>query len=103
EILSEGIGHPKLSAALFRFYRRRSGGDGETSAKTDPDAGDSPVNDPWLQAIAIKAEIEEGASVLMGNWEYLSALDKMVFLKQVPLFSEISVEELGRVAGIAVE
>lgn len=41
--------------------------------------------------------------MLMESWEYLSALDKMVFLRQVPLFSEISVEELGRVAGIAVE
>lgn len=104
EILSEGIGHPKLSAALFQFYRRRSGGDEETER---PDGGGTeqaaPVNDPWLQAIAIKAGIVEGASVLMNNWEYLSELDKMVFLKQVPLFNEISVEELGRVAGIAVE
>jgi len=105
EILSEGIGHPKLSAALFQFYSRRSDKDGETEAGPDGiGAGSvSPVNDPWMQAIAIKAGIAEGESVLMGNWEYLSALDKMVFLKQVPLFSEISVEELGRVAGIAVE
>jgi ATP/ADP translocase len=99
EILSEGIGHPKLSAALFQYYRQRSGGDGDAG----PADGGSPVNDPWMQAIAIKAGIVEGASVLMESWEYLSALDKMVFLRQVPLFSEISVEELGRVAGIAVE
>ena len=105
EILSEGIGHPKLSAALFQFYRQRSAGDGGNAAKPEANAAEreAPMNDPWLQAIAIKAGIEEGASVLMESWEYLSALDKMVFLRQVPLFSEISVEELGRVAGIAVE
>src|SRR5690606_8892422 len=59
------------------------------------------VEDAWLQAIAVKAE--EGETVLTNRWEYLSALDKMVFLKQVPLFENISIEELGRVAGIALE
>ena len=39
----------------------------------------------------------------MNNWEYLSTLDKIVFLKQVPLFQDISVEELGRIASIAHE
>lgn len=106
EILSEGIGHPKLSAALFHFYGQQSAGaDGHGAAKqqaAEPENA-AAVNDPWLQAMAIKAGIVEGASVLMDNWEYLSALDKMVFLKQVPLFQEISIEELGRVAGIAVE
>ena len=107
EILSEGIGHPKLSAALYRYYRRRfdSGGEAEPAAKpADSGAEDGgAVNDPWMQAMAIKAGIVEGASVLMERWEYLSALDKMVLLRQVPLFGEISVEELGRVAGIAVD
>src|SRR5690606_27659397 len=61
------------------------------------------VTDPWLQALAIKVGAVEGESLLMQNWEYLSTLDKIVFLKQVPLFHEISIEELGRIASISNE
>jgi len=61
------------------------------------------VSDAWMQAIAVKSGVMEGEALLMRQWEYLSALDKMVFLRQVSLFEQISVEELGRLAGIAHE
>ncbi|MCI3920994.1 HEAT repeat domain-containing protein [Paenibacillus sp. TRM 82003] len=114
EILSEGLGDARLSAALLSFYRQDQlmqetfeqppGGakGGWRGASADAPARPS-VSDAWLQAIAIKAGAEEGEASLVSRWEYLSALDKMVFLKQVPLFEKISIEELGRVAGIAHE
>lgn len=114
EILSEGLGDARLSAALLSFYREdqlmqetfeRPAGTGRGGWRgASGDAPERPnVTDAWLQAIAMKAGAEEGEASLVSRWEYLSALDKMVFLKQVPLFENISIEELGRVAGIANE
>jgi hypothetical protein len=100
EILSEGLGNARLTAALLEFYVKRTAPPIESN---DPAMTEAAVSDPWLQAIAIRAGAAEGASDLVNNWEYLSALDKIVFLKQVPLFKEISIEELGRVASIANE
>lgn len=103
EILSEGLGDPKLSAALLSYYRNDFR-EGTADARTGETPSQQPdVADAWLQAIAMKSGAEEGEAALMSRWEYLSALDKMVFLKQVPLFENISIEELGRVAGIAHE
>ncbi|WP_309120028.1 MFS transporter [Paenibacillus sp.] len=102
EILSEGLGDARLSAALLAFYRYDQ--TMRVAAEPGESSGAPPVvTDAWLQAIAVKAKAEEGEAAFMSRWEYLSALDKMVFLKQVPLFENISLEELGRVAGIANE
>jgi len=116
EILSEGLGNARLSAALLNHYRKRfaaftAAPDGRAereasaaSERVEGEAGSAPsASDPWLQALAVKAGLAKGESALVSNWEYLSALDKIVFLKQVSLFREISLEELGRVASIAVE
>lgn len=133
EILSEGIGNARLSAALLNHYRKRLLQPQDDSAAEQTAAHDAAqaaamavdqakdqsaaaaegtrepaeapaaANDPWLQALAMKAGLAKGESELMSSWEYLSALDKIVFLKQVSLFHEISLEELGRVASIAVE
>ncbi|MBM7568302.1 cyclic nucleotide-binding domain-containing protein [Paenibacillus sacheonensis] len=108
EILSEGLGNAKLAAALLAFYQRRGqpvkGRGGSGSQLPDEALNlDEAITDPWLQAIAIKSGAAEGATALVNNWEYLSALDKIVFLKQVPLFQDISIEELGRIASIAHE
>jgi len=100
EILSEGLGDARLATALLSFYRmeQQAGPSGPTA---DGEDRKPVVTDAWLQAIAVKARAEEGEATLMSSWEYLSALDKMVFLKQVPIFENISIEELGLVAGIA--
>jgi len=130
EILSEGLGDSRLSSALLAFYRQDPSTEGafeqaagrqaglretarenvrETVREADSREGAQKelsrpnVADAWLQAIAMKAGAVEEEASLVSRWEYLSALDKMVFLKQVPLFENISIEELGRVAGIANE
>ncbi|MEF2245408.1 MULTISPECIES: cyclic nucleotide-binding domain-containing protein [unclassified Paenibacillus] len=100
EVLSENLGNARLSGALLGFYRQQA----DESMQPDDHNGDqSEVTDSWLQAIAIKAGAGDGGELLMNNWEYLSALDKITFLKQVPLFQNISIEELGRIASIARE
>ena len=103
EILSEGLGHSKLNNALLAFYKRQSEGRAHSAAQQAGDGLEEDMTDPWLQALAVKSGAAEGGELLMGNWEYLSALDKMTFLKQVPLFKDISIEELSRIAGIANE
>jgi HEAT repeat protein/ATP/ADP translocase len=103
EILSEGLGNSKLDSTLLAFYRERAYTEGTSSRKQSMESFEGEVTDPWLQALAVKSGAVEGGVLLMNNWEYLSALDKIVFLKQVSLFQEISIEELGRVASIAHE
>lgn len=103
EILSEGLGHSKLNNALLAYYRRQSDNRQQGSEQQAADSSGEEMSDPWLQALAVKSGAAEGGELLMGNWEYLNALDKMMFLKQVPLFKDISIEELGRIASIAYE
>ncbi|THF76866.1 cyclic nucleotide-binding domain-containing protein [Cohnella fermenti] len=108
EILSEGLGNAKLAAALLSYYQNATDSATMTARAADaaPESSEDPfdaLTDPWLQAIAIKSGAAEGASILTNNWEYLSTLDKIVFLKQIPLFQDISIEELGRIASIAHE
>lgn len=101
EVLAEGYGEKALSDGLLHYYRERMNID---LAKPVHDSSwFEHIKDPWLQAIAIKSGAEKGEQLLMSNWEYLSSIEKIVFLKQVPLFEKISIEELGRIASIAEE
>lgn len=101
EVLAEGYGEKALSDGLLHYYRERTNND---HAKPVHDSSwFEHIKDPWLQAIAIKSGAEKGEQLLMSNWEYLSSIEKIVFLKQVPLFEKISIEELGRIASIAEE
>ncbi len=98
EILSEGLGHPRLAAALLHFYQDRHiavkgsyDQDQNSQAQETAAAIEAGNTDPWLQAIAVKADVMEGETALVENWDYLKALDKIVFLKQVPLFEAIPI------------
>ena len=108
EILSEGMNHPRLAGALLLYYQSIQQGAAKraevrAALESTLDFAHTLPTDPWLQAIFVKVGAMEGDTELAQTWEYLNALDKIVFLKQVPLFHEISVEELGRIASIAEE
>ncbi|MFS0726542.1 cyclic nucleotide-binding domain-containing protein [Paenibacillus sp. 1P07SE] len=109
EILSEGMDHPRLAGALLLYYQSIQDPGEQRHAQLRAalqeslDFTHTLPTDPWLQAIAVKVGAMKGEAELAQTWEYLNALDKIVFLKQVPLFHEISVEELGRIASIAEE
>jgi CRP-like cAMP-binding protein len=60
-------------------------------------------SDYWLKEIAAHALAGKEKETLQEERKYLSMLDKVIFLKQVSLFSHLSVDELGLIAGIAQE
>ncbi|WP_158606569.1 HEAT repeat domain-containing protein [Paenibacillus ginsengarvi] len=100
EVLVEGIGDRKLSAALLALLRRTESDHGSGHPKAIvQDAMTWP--DEWLNRIAGYA-LEEGSG-MKEERQMLSMLDKVIFLKQVSLFSNLSVDELGHLAGISQE
>lgn len=103
EVLAEGYGERRLNDGLLHFYREHMNQENNKDTKDYSSSWFEQIKDPWLQAIAIKSGAEKGEQLLMSNWEYLSSIEKIVFLKQVPLFEKISIEELGRIASIADE
>lgn len=100
EVLSEGFGDKRLNEALLRFYKRNFE---EVNFTKDVEEQNKLLMDPWLEAIAIKAGAKKEEQIVMNAWEYLGSIEKVVFLKQVPLFENSSVEQLGRIASIAKE
>lgn len=103
EVLAEGIGDRKLSVALLELYRRADAADagsGQPRAIVE-DACAWP--DEWLSRIASHVLQEGERTNVKEERSMLSMLDKVVFLKQVSLFSDLSVDELGHLAGIARE
>lgn len=100
EVLSEGFGDKRLNEALLRFYKRNFEVE---ELNTNVEEKHKVLMDPWLEAIAIKAGAKKEAQIGMNEWEYLGSIDKVVFLKQIPLFVNSSVEQLGRIASIAKE
>jgi len=99
EVLAEGYGEKGLNDGLLHYYREHM----QHAKRSVDHSWFEHIKDPWLQAIAIQSGAEEGELLLMSNWEYLSSIEKIVFLKQVSLFEKISIEELGRIASIAEE
>ncbi|PYI55171.1 HEAT repeat domain-containing protein [Paenibacillus flagellatus] len=104
EVLAEGIGDRRLSGALLALLKREDGaadgGSGHPKAIVE-DATSWP--DEWLSRIALHALQEGERTNVKEERSKLSMLDKVIFLKQVPLFSHLSVDELGHLAGISQE
>lgn len=102
EILAEGIGDRRLSQALLELLK---GGHETASAGGDAEAilNAATGSDYWLKEIAAHALAGKEKETMQEERKYLSMLDKVIFLKQVSLFSHLSVDELGLIAGIAQE
>ncbi|WP_409341889.1 HEAT repeat domain-containing protein [Paenibacillus sp. MBLB4367] len=104
EILAEGIGDRRLSQALLELFK----GAKETARVPNEDGKSiliaaSGWSDHWLKEIAAHALAGMERGTMQEERKYLSMLDKVIFLKQVTLFSHLSVDELGLIAGIAQE
>ncbi|HZG58538.1 HEAT repeat domain-containing protein [Paenibacillus sp.] len=107
EALAEGVGDGRLTAALLR---QLSSWDEEPALPADP-AADAlraarESRDPWLErlaAYAFEGEEERRMGKDKDERQLFGLLEKVVFLKQVPFFSQLSLDELGRVAEIAEE
>jgi DNA-binding transcriptional ArsR family regulator len=105
EVLAEGLGDRKLAYALLDMLKTSTDvlDHGEIA---DPRAVIEQAglgSDDWLRDIAQHALSEEEQAVMPNEKKLLTMLDKVLFLKQVSLFSNVSVDELGLIAGITQE
>lgn len=104
EVLAEGLGDRRLALALLELLKKetvRSSG-----AMTEPllilqEAKN--WSDDWLRDIAVYALSSLERADMKEDRKFLTMLDKVIFLKQVSLFADLSVDELGLIAGIATE
>jgi HEAT repeat protein len=104
EVLAEGLGDRKLAYALLDMLKDSIEAGGR--ALEDPQAVLEQArhwSDDWLRAIAVHALNREEQIGMANEQKLLTMLDKVIFLKQVSLFSDISVDELGLIAGITQE
>lgn len=104
EVLAEGMGERRLSQYLLTVLER-----GEESKLVDSDEHAYAVletaqqgNDDWWREIAAAALVEEGKQ-MGSDHQIMSRLNKVIFLRQVPYFADLSLEELGLIANIAEE
>jgi hypothetical protein len=104
EVLAEGLGDRKLAYALLDMLKDSSEAGSETLE--DPMAVLKQAchwSDNWLRTIAEHAIQREVQGEMANDQKLLTMLDKVIFLKQVSLFSDVSVDELGLIAGITQE
>ncbi|MEV5026045.1 Npt1/Npt2 family nucleotide transporter [Paenibacillus sp. LPE1-1-1.1] len=102
EVLAEGMGERRLSQYLLTVLER-----GEEGKPVDTDEDANAIlkaalqgNDDWWREIAGAALIEEGKQ-MGSDHQIMSRLNKVIFLRQVPYFADLSLEELGLIANIA--
>ncbi|MBP1966268.1 HEAT repeat domain-containing protein [Paenibacillus aceris] len=104
EVLAEGLGDRKLASALLELLKQ--GTSRSETAVTEPlvllqEA--AAWSDDWLKEIAVYARSSLERDEMREERKFLTMLDKVIFLKQVSLFADLSVDELGLIAGIATE
>lgn len=104
EALAEGLGERKLSQRLAMFLEREDGA-GETiateRAKELLVAASRSADDWWRELAAERDRREKGSMAEDPNM--LGRLSQVVYLKKVPFFADLSLEELGLIAGAAEE
>ncbi|MDR6552030.1 HEAT repeat domain-containing protein [Paenibacillus qinlingensis] len=104
EVLAEGLGDRKLAYALLDQLKQE--GVAVVMEELQPlvllqEA--TTWSDSWLKDIAIYALSALERADMKEERKFLTMLDKVIFLKQVSLFADLSVDELGLIAGIATE
>ncbi|MGO4541602.1 Npt1/Npt2 family nucleotide transporter [Paenibacillus sp. 2TAB19] len=118
EVLAEGIGDRRLSQLMVSTHEE-SDEDGEVNDDEAAIAMLEPAltsRDDWWREIAsgaltggepdhaaISITAAEGGQGDMGDQQMMTRLNKVVFLRQVPYFADLSLEELGLIANISVE
>lgn len=104
ELLAEGLGDRKLATvmlAAIQAWDEWESFEVEHAAEAIRETAEGDGDD-WLKQIAREAlRRGEGRKPMVETNQ--SLLETIVFLKQVSMFSELSLEELGLIAGIAEE
>jgi len=105
EVLMEGVGDRRLSQRLAASIQMEP----ETPARLSNEEARMLVEqtagsaDDWWREMAAAWQRGEGRSELRDESNIVGRLEKVVFLKKVPFFADLSLEELGLIAGCAVE
>ncbi|MDQ0061137.1 HEAT repeat domain-containing protein [Paenibacillus harenae] len=118
EVLAEGIGDRRLSQLMVSTHEESD----EANEVNDGEAAIALLKralasrDDWWREIAagalnvgtsdhesISTRAAEGEQEIMSDQQTMSRLSKVVFLRQVPYFADLSLEELGLIANISVE
>ncbi len=104
EVLAEGMGERRLSQALLASLEK---GEDSRKLETNKEAElllESALNglDEWWRDIA-EAALKKEEDDMASEQLMMSRLNKVVFLRQVPYFADLSLEELGLIANIAEE
>jgi HEAT repeat protein len=110
EVLAEGLGDRRLASVLLEEIKYWQHGL-HTNADNDllPEESKDLIelalqaNDHWLRVIAVESKTRKEAKQMQEDRVYLSLLERVIFLKQVPMFAGLSLEELGLIADIARE
>ncbi|WP_310188357.1 cyclic nucleotide-binding domain-containing protein [Bacillus sp. 3255] len=104
EVLAEGIGDRKLALALLELLKDDApSGEAEAAEPLLLLKEAAAWSDSWLREIAVYALSARERDEMKEERKFLTMLDKVIFLKQVSLFADLSVDELGLIAGIATE
>jgi len=104
EVLAEGLGERRLSQRLAAFLQRTVGA-GETPSEERARellGNAARSSDDWWREMAAESERRERENV-KDDPNMLGRLGKVVYLKKVPFFADLSLEELGLIAGAAEE
>ena len=104
EVLAEGLGERKLSQKLAVFLQRDAGAGAalaEERARELLAEASRSSDDWWLELAAERDRRERGS--MKDDPNMIGRLGKVVYLKKVPFFTDLSLEELGLIAGAAEE
>jgi HEAT repeat protein/ATP/ADP translocase len=90
------IGDRRLARSFVRFLDADVpvGPSNESAVLADL-AGDT---DPWIARLATRASAEAGGASMRETSQTLNVVDRMLFLRRVPLFARLEPEDLQRVA-----
>ncbi|MEK3881843.1 cyclic nucleotide-binding domain-containing protein [Paenibacillus sp. PL2-23] len=106
EVLAEGFGERRLSQAMAALMELRAPEAGSVIAENAASIleGAKRGNDEWWREMAAAAlNDNSGGGGMTSEGLMMSRLNKVVFLKQVPYFGDLSLEELGLIANVAIE
>ncbi|MEW9700857.1 HEAT repeat domain-containing protein [Paenibacillus sp. SI8] len=104
EVLAEGLGDRRLASALLALLKQGENSSGIDQAEPLDILHEAQLwSDKWLKDVAVYALSTLERDEMKEDRKFLTMLDKVIFLKQVSLFADLSVDELGLIAGIATE
>ncbi|MFD0674017.1 cyclic nucleotide-binding domain-containing protein [Cohnella sp. GCM10027633] len=105
EVLAEGIGERRLSQKLASALQADDDAHGAMTEEAAREAVEACKRSPddWWREMAAEWAAGEERGTMQEEQGMLGRLKKVVFLKKVPFFADLTLEELGLIAAVATE